>query len=78
MQLSFEKKKNSTKTNFYKKHSKNNDDQNLEKVENILKNNNVFYENIGFTQKDYFEIQKELKIDIKELYKINNQWYNNY
>ena len=54
------------------------DRNNLEKVENILKNNNVFYENIGFTQKDYFEIQKELKIDIKELYKINNQWYNNY
>ena len=54
------------------------DKNNLEKVEKILKNNNIFYENIGFTQKDYFEIQKELKIDIKELYKINNQWYNNY
>ena len=54
------------------------DRNNLEKVEKILKNNNIFYENIGFTQKDYFEIQKELKIDIKELYKINNQWYNNY
>ena len=24
------------------------------------------------------EIQGELKIDTKELYKINNQWYNNY
>ncbi len=54
------------------------DRNNLEKVEKILKNNNIFYENIGFTQKDYFEIQNELKIDIKELYKINNQWYNNY
>ena len=51
---------------------------NLEKVEKILKDNNIFYENIGSTQKDYFEIQGELKIDIKELYKINNQWYNNY
>ena len=51
---------------------------NLEKIEKILKNNNIFYENIGLTQKNYFEIQKELKIDIKELYKINNQWYNNY
>ena len=30
------------------------------------------------TQKDYFEIDGELKINIKELYKINNQWYNNY
>ena len=50
----------------------------IQKVEKILKNNNVFYENIGSTQKDYFEIEKEMKINIKELYKINNQWYNNY
>ena len=54
------------------------DKNNLQKAEKILKKNNVFYEDIGFTQKDYFEIQKEIKIDIKELYKINNQWYNNY
>ena len=54
------------------------DKDNLEKVEKILKNNNIFYEKVGQTQKNYFEIQKELKIDIKELYKINNQWYNNY
>ena len=54
------------------------DRKNLEKVEKIFKNNNIFYENIGSTQKDYFEIDGELKIDIKELYKINNQWYNNY
>ena len=51
---------------------------NTEKVEQILKDSNIFYENIGTTQKDFFEIQDELKIDIKELYKINNQWYNNY
>jgi len=51
---------------------------NLLDVEKILKNNNVFYENIGNTQKDYFEIQGELKINTKELYKINNQWYNKY
>jgi phosphoribosylformylglycinamidine synthase II len=50
----------------------------LEKVEKILKDNNVFYENIGSTQKDYFEIEGEMKIDIKELSKINNQWYKNY
>jgi len=51
---------------------------NLEKIEKILKNNNIFYENIGLTQKNYFEIEGELKIDVKELYKINNQWYNSY
>ena len=54
------------------------DKNNLEKVEKILKNNNIFFENIGYTQKDQFEIEKEMKINIKELYKINNQWYNNY
>ena len=51
---------------------------NLENVEKILKDNNIYYENIGVTQKDYFEIEKEMKITIKELYNINNQWYNNY
>ena len=54
------------------------DKSNFEKVEKILKNNNIFYENIGLTQKDHFEIEKEMRIDVKELYKINNQWYNNY
>ena len=54
------------------------DDNNLKKAESILKENNIYFENIGITQKDYFEINKEMKIDIKELYKINNQWYNNY
>ena len=54
------------------------DNNNMIKVEEILGKNNIFYENIGITQKDYFEIVDEMKIDIKELYKINNQWYNNY
>ena len=52
--------------------------KNLDKVEKILKKNNIFYEKIGFTQKNYFEIQRELKLDIKELSKINNKWYHNY
>ena len=51
---------------------------NLENVEKIVKDNNIYYDNIGVTQKDYFEIEKEMKITIKELYNINNQWYNNY
>ena len=52
--------------------------ENMKKMEEILKDNNIFYENIGLTQKDYFEIEKEMRINTKELYKINNQWYNNY
>tara|TARA_B100001057_G_scaffold320227_1_gene320472 strand:+ start:383 stop:2578 length:2196 start_codon:yes stop_codon:yes gene_type:complete len=48
------------------------------KTEKILKDNNIYYENIGVTQNDYFEFDKDLKISVKELYKINNKWYNNY
>ena len=54
----------------------NNED--ISKADKILKDNNVFYENIGITQSDFFEIEGELKISNKELFKINNEWYNNY
>ena len=54
------------------------DSKSLVKAEKILKENNIYYENIGSTQKDYFEIESELKIKIKDLCKINNEWYNNY
>ena len=50
----------------------------LSKVDKILKDNNVFHDNIGMTQSDFFEIEDELKINIKDLFKINNEWYNNY
>ena len=51
---------------------------NLEKIEKILKINNIYYEKIGNTQNDYFEIEGELKSNIKDLFKINNEWYNKY
>ena len=51
---------------------------NLIKVEKLLKENNIYYENIGYTQKEFLEIEDELKINIKDLFKINNEWYNNY
>ncbi len=54
------------------------EDSNLPKVEEILRENDVYYENIGFTQNKYLEIEGELKISTKDLFKINNQWYNNY
>ena len=50
----------------------------LANVEKILKSNNIHFEKIGFTQKKYFEIEGEMKTDINDLFKINNQWYNNY
>ena len=52
--------------------------QKLPIVEKILKESNIYYENIGLTQENYFEIEGELKISTKDLFKINNQWYINY
>ena len=54
------------------------EEKNLLRAEKILKENNVYYENIGSTQKEYLEVEGELKISTKELFKINNEWYNNY
>ncbi len=51
---------------------------NLSKTEKILSENNIYFENIGFTQENQFEIEGELKISNKDLFKINNEWYNNY
>ena len=50
----------------------------LPKIEKILKENNIYYENVGSTQKDYFEIESELKINVKDLCKVNNDWYRKY
>ena len=54
------------------------EENNIKKTKSILKENNVYFEIIGFTQNEFFEIEKELKISINDLFKINNQWYNNY
>ena len=54
------------------------DTNNLIKVKKILKDGNIYFEEIGITQKDQFEIESEFNISIKELFKINNQWYNNF
>ena len=54
------------------------DQNNLAKVEKILNKSNIHYENIGLTQRAYFEIIGEMKLDNNALFKANNQWYNNY
>ena len=45
------------------------EEKNLLRAEKILKENNVYYENIGSTQKEYLEVEGELKISTKELFK---------
>ncbi len=54
------------------------DTNKLSQVEKILKDSEIFYENIGRTQKEFFEIEGELKISTKDLFEVNNKWYNNY
>ena len=54
------------------------DPKNLQKITKILVENNIFYEKIAITQKDNFEILGEFKINVNDLYKMNNTWYNNY
>ena len=51
---------------------------NLQSVTKTLNENNIFNEKIATVQKDNFEVLGELKININELYKVNNKWYNNY
>ena len=52
--------------------------ENLQKVKKILNGNNIFNESIAVVQKNYFEMAGEFKINIIDLYKANNKWYNNY
>ena len=50
----------------------------ITKVLKILKDNNIYNETVGLTQKNTFELPGELKININELYNANNKWYYNY
>ena len=54
------------------------DNKNIQKVEKLLKENNIYYEYIGKTQEKIFEIVGEMKLDVNDLFKVNNQWYNSY
>jgi len=54
------------------------DQDKVDAVITILKENNIFYEQIGLTQKNNFELQGEVKLNVKDLYNINNKWYYNY
>ena len=54
------------------------EEKNISKVNKILKENNIYSELLGIVQKDFIELNGEFKLNIKDLYKINNQWYHNY
>ena len=44
----------------------------------ILRENSIYYEIIGKTQKDSLELQKEFNINISELNRLNSCWFKNY
>ena len=54
------------------------DPKNLANVTKILNGNNIFNELVATVQKDCFEMLGEFKININDLYKMNNKWYNSY
>jgi len=54
------------------------ENNNIDKVKKILKQNQIFNETVAIVQNDFFEVSGEFKININDLYKINNKWYNNY
>ncbi len=51
---------------------------NLDQIIKILEDDKIYFENIGKTQKEFFEVEGELKLNINDLFKINNTWYNKY
>jgi phosphoribosylformylglycinamidine synthase II len=54
------------------------DPNNLNKINKILVENNIYSEVVATVQNDYFEVSGELKILKNELCKINKKWYSNY
>jgi phosphoribosylformylglycinamidine synthase subunit PurL len=50
----------------------------VKEVEKVLKEQSIFYEQIGKTQKDEIYMENELKINIKELIELNTDWFKKY
>ena len=52
--------------------------KNVQEVEKNLKDNNIYYDLVGKTQKNTLTINKELKITIDELTQLNKHWFTSY
>jgi phosphoribosylformylglycinamidine synthase len=52
--------------------------KNLEKIKKIADNKNIKIDFIGKTQSEIFEIENDIKINIKELKTKNESWFKNY
>ena len=54
------------------------EEKNIKEVSKILDENSIYYELIGVTQKEYLDLNKEFKIEVDELSKLNSIWFENY
>ena len=53
-------------------------EKNKDEVSNILKENSVYFEVLGKTQKEYFDLDKEFNIKLADLIHLNSCWFKNY
>ena len=53
-------------------------EKNKKEVSKFLEENGIYYEMIGKTEKDYLDLEKEFKIELTELTKLNSCWFKNY
>ena len=54
------------------------DEKNKDEVAKILEKNSIYYEMIGNTQKDSFDLDKEFSLKLTDLSKANSFWFKNY
>jgi len=53
-------------------------ENNKDKVSNILQKNGIYFEVIGKTQKEILEINKDFSVKVSDLDKFNSFWFKNY
>ena len=51
---------------------------NLNNVQNFLKKNSTYSEIVAEVQNDTFQMEEIFKLNVKDLKKINNEWYNKF
>ena len=52
--------------------------KNKDEVTKILEENSIYYEMIGITQKDCFDLDKKFSLKLADLSKANSFWFKNY
>jgi len=53
-------------------------EENIDKVSNLLLKKGIYFDKIGKTQKENFEISKNISIKVSELAKLNSFWFKKY